>query len=303
MNQFIKTIVGGGIIFGLVISLNKEVLAQVVINEFGSYGDSDWVEIYNTSGSDVDLTGWSINHSTASSESSEALVFSGVILPAKGFCDRSVSNRLNNEGDRILLLNSGARVDCVAYGDGNGYFCGTSADLEAPSGSQVGARVADGESIWKLAGEQTRGFSNIETIRSEDTKVCYTPTPTPTPTPRPKDDQPLAETPTPTSKPTATPTKTPTPTKKLAPSPTSKPTPTKSKQEEQSDGVDVMGIRSELTPSPTATEEEGSDEGGFPKAMAAAGLVVAGGGFMGVAATPFIKQKLKQYNKKNEPLS
>jgi len=78
--------------------------------------------------------------------------FSGNKLPAGGSCYQNVSNRLNNAGDRIQLFNGVSEVDCVAYGDGNGSFCGGSAeaDVSAPSTGETAARVPDGTGTWAI---------------------------------------------------------------------------------------------------------------------------------------------------------
>src|SRR3990170_3990793 len=89
--------------------------AQVIINEFSSSDSGDWIELYNTSSNEADLTPWLIKDTAAS----PVYEFSGNRLASGSSCYQSVSNRLNNSGDRIQLFNGITEVDCVAYGDGN----------------------------------------------------------------------------------------------------------------------------------------------------------------------------------------
>jgi hypothetical protein len=49
------------IFFFLFFIFAPEVSAQVVINEFSSRGDTEWVELYNKGMNDVDITNWTIS--------------------------------------------------------------------------------------------------------------------------------------------------------------------------------------------------------------------------------------------------
>ena len=151
-------------------SLSEAVFSvDVVLNEFSSPSSSDWIEIYNKSAIEYDLSGWLIRD-TASSTVYE---FSGNKLSAGSFCFVDVSNRLNNAGDKIQLFNGSNEVDCVAYGSGNGSFCDNSADVDAPGEGQTASRIPDGEETWVI------GTPTKPTVSC----VSLAPTPTPTPTP------------------------------------------------------------------------------------------------------------------------
>ena len=92
-----------GIIFLLTIFAHP-VSAQVVINEFYSYGDTDWVEIYNTGDESIDLSSY-ILHDNLGPDSNNKRTFS-CILSAHGFTIMPWSDRLNNGGDIIYLKNN-----------------------------------------------------------------------------------------------------------------------------------------------------------------------------------------------------
>jgi len=200
MNQFIKVIILIQVVVIFLFFLAADVSAQVVINEFSSdTSNDDWIEIYNISSSEVNLLGWAIKD-TASSSIRE---FSGERIPSGTSCIQPASNRLNNDGDRIQLFNGSSQIDCVAYGDGNGSFCGSAADITVPASGQTASRVPDGTGGWVL------GSSTKSTI------LCESLIPAPTATP----------TNSPTASPTASVSPAPTPTKTPTPKPTTKTTP------------------------------------------------------------------------------
>ncbi len=208
---------------GIVSFVQKIYAAGVVINEFSSNTAPDWVELYNTSGGDINLQDWSITDTTNS-----IYEFSNIqILPTAGFCVVNVSNRLNNDGDRIQLFQGSLLQDCVSYGDGNGSYCGTNSqsNISFPSSTSSATRKSDGVGAWTM-GSPTSGYSNTATVEPTTKVLCYdsTPTSTPTSTPRPAATSTPTRTPTPTKTPTPalTPNFTPTPTK--TPTPTLKPT-------------------------------------------------------------------------------
>lgn len=177
----------------------QKAFAALFINEFSSAtSNSDWVEIYNSDSSPVDLSAYILRDSTDSNK----LDLSGMIN-GNSFQVFEWNNKLNNEGDTIKLLKTDeTSVDQVVYG--------ISGSVPAPSGTQTAGRSPDGSQTWVLFANDTKGSSN------NSSTVVPTPTPTLVPTNTP--------TPTPTKAPTSVPTPTPTPT--LAPTPSSKITPT-----------------------------------------------------------------------------
>ncbi len=111
-----------------------EKVEKIVINEFmadPSAGD-DWVELYNPSASDVNLTGWSLNDST-----SRIKKLSGSI-PAGGYLVVHVGNRLDKNGDEIILLKDGIVIDNVTYG-------GAPGNAPVPPADRSTGRYPDGK--------------------------------------------------------------------------------------------------------------------------------------------------------------
>lgn len=107
--------------FAIVISVNIMLLvclpahafAAVRINEVVVHpgAGNDWIELYNPDGVDIDLSGWRIHDSG----SSPLKTVTGV-LPAVGFLVVEVTNRLNNTGDVVMLVDAGSTViDSYTY--------------------------------------------------------------------------------------------------------------------------------------------------------------------------------------------
>ncbi|HUQ85166.1 MAG TPA: lamin tail domain-containing protein [Candidatus Limnocylindrales bacterium] len=176
------------VIFAIPISTGT-VFADLFINEFSSASSNDdWIEIFNSSSDDIDLSAFRIRDDTESNK----LDLDGT-LSAGGFKVFSWSNKLNNSGDTIkLVLKSDESIikNQVAYGD-------KGSDVIAPIGIQSAGRISNGSNQWIIFANSSKETGNAES----------SPAPTPTSTPNP------------------IPTKTPTPTK--APTPTRVPTPTK----------------------------------------------------------------------------
>lgn len=200
------------------------VFSALFINEFtsdtsGTIKDPDWVEIYNSGPSSVDLSEYRLEDLNAKNKKT----LTGIIDPSS-FATFDWANRLDKMGDVISLIkiNDSSLVDRVAYGDqGN--------DISAPTQGQSAGRSTDGEATWTIFVVATKSSTN----NSSTPIPTLTPIPTSSPTPTPTNTPTPISTPTtkPTSVPTATkapnPTKTPKPTSTPKPTFTPTPTPTK----------------------------------------------------------------------------
>lgn len=181
----------------------KDVLAQVVINEFlpnPSEGGNEWVELYNLGSSAVGLSGWTLSDSKDHSNSLDVL---GEILAGKfAVYIYSGDGWLNNDGDSIILKdNLGAVVNTYSY---------TSSFTD----NQSLGRCPDGSENWVKFNSPSQGASN-----PMPTPIPPTPTNTsvPEPTTAPPADTPTPEPPTDTPAPTSTPRPTATPSVKPTP--------------------------------------------------------------------------------------
>lgn len=170
-------------------------MAQVVVNEFSSNSDPEWVELYNYSSGSVDLTGWTLQDASNHIKS-----LSGSVGNGGYFVFENSSGWLNNTGgDSIILKDASSNtIDSITYGTGS---------ILTPDADKCSARTPDNSSTWT---------SNIACTKGAANPSAPTATPTSTPTPTP--------TATPTNTPTATPTHTPSPTPTPTIAPTVRPT-------------------------------------------------------------------------------
>lgn len=189
--------------------------SDIVINEYlpnpeGSSETSEWIEIFNTTDSEIDLSGWKLDD-IESGGSGVYTLPSGSIISGKGYfiLERSVSGIiLNNDSDKIRLLNSADQIiDEYNY-------------LETEENIFYGRKI-DGGSEWVEFSESTKGSSN------NDGSIIPTATLTPEPTNEPTNTSVPSKTPTPVKSPTVTliPTETKVPTKKISPTVKKSPTP------------------------------------------------------------------------------
>lgn len=246
-----------------------KISAQVVINEFSSNSNPEWVELYNTGSSSVDIVGWKLLD-----EANPAELLTATISAQGYFVFERPQGWLNNSGGDTITLKDSLDVvqDSVIYGK-LGSIVGT------PDSDKSAGRSPNGSTTWVNNLVPTKNAANPS------------PTPLPTETSTPASTSTLTSTPTPTSTPTKTPT----------PKPSPKPSPTEiseSTQPQEDNEVGVLGLREQLkTQEP---EEEGeTTKKKFP--ILPIILIILGVGFMGFAGyTLFKKMKSEGYNNQSE---
>lgn len=141
--------------------------SPVVLNEIMPHpsNGNDWVELYNTSDQLVDLSGWSLKDS-----SSVMKTLSGSI-DGHGFAVFEVSNRLNNAGDTVTLIDAAAAtVDSYPYGQDPG--------VDVSYG-----RSPDGSGAFSTTRSPTKNAANAVTTVTIGPSQPSTPTISPTSTP------------------------------------------------------------------------------------------------------------------------
>lgn len=166
------------------VTANIEYSTQIIISEFlpnppGADSGKEWVELYNASEADVDLTGWVlIDSATAGFTATSAVKLDGLSVAAEGY------SVIDIPAGKFALNNTGS--DTVRLYWPNGELVGE-VEYSAP--------IVENQT-WGLAGDEygwcqpTPGQPNI-----------LQPVPTPTPTPTPGG----TPTPTPTPSPTSAP--------------------------------------------------------------------------------------------------
>jgi hypothetical protein len=137
------------IICGFFVGTNQakaDNLPSVIINEFSSTSNPEWVELLNTTGSDVSLVGWKLKELTSPSGLAPAetdwVTLSGIIS-TNGVLVFEVSGaNLNNPGDSIGLYDSGSNlIQRITYGTVTGYTVTTGLET-APASGKSSAYIA-----------------------------------------------------------------------------------------------------------------------------------------------------------------
>jgi len=146
------------------VTAKKYLLGDVVINEFvsdPSDGEDEWVELYNNTNNDIDLSGWLIIEG-----SGKETVISGSVSPRGYFVVEKIKGSLNNDGDEIILHDANNDlVDRVTYGNWNDGQLKDNAPVVKDPKSVV--RKVDGYSSFNNAfdfvktNQPTKGAGNI----------------------------------------------------------------------------------------------------------------------------------------------
>lgn len=154
---------------------------SVVINEFSVAESDDWIELYNPTDTDFDLSGVLLRDETETNKKE----LTGIV-PAKGFLVIDW-NSLNKDHDTIRLIGNAEITQ--TYG---------TSELAAPQQAQSAGRKEDGTDEWVVFSTPSKGTSN------NSSSVYLTPTPTPLNTPTPTKIPTPTKTPSPTRVPTLT---------------------------------------------------------------------------------------------------
>lgn len=151
---------------------------SIVINEImanPNSGEKEWVELYNSTSSSINLSGWVIEERTGSELSGKKQhPLPTTTIESNNFYSyefSTASASLNNSGDIVTLIdNNGNVLDTYQYNS-------------ATKGKTFG-RQPDGGS-WKTNLTSTRNSSNGELIPSPSPTDIPSPSLSPTPTPTP----------------------------------------------------------------------------------------------------------------------
>jgi len=236
---------------------NTFAISDIVINEFSALSDPDWVEIYNSSSQAVNIDGWIIRDSTEANK----IELSGYIC-SNSYRKFDFSNRLNNSGDTIRLLESESSSSPL---DDLVYF---SSSIPQHQEGQSTGREPQGSSTWQV----------FSTPTPNNDQSCTPSSPTPDPSPSSsKSPSPSLTT---TTTATASAKKSPSPTPKKSPSPT--PAPSKSpevlgQQKDITQGFTDLAISGALnSPSPTPLSYYGSLTKNFSLILVGIGTIFIG---------------------------
>jgi hypothetical protein len=129
----------------------------VTINEFAANpgeGDTDWVELHNSTASAVSLAGWYLRDTAASNMKTFTATDE---IPAGGFFVTQVSSRLGNINDTISLFSPSGLEDSVIYPD----------NVAVPAIGQSAGRSVDGAGAWTVFALPTKGASNNAVVEPD----------------------------------------------------------------------------------------------------------------------------------------
>lgn len=147
-------------------TLNSPVTARIMINELYSRGttvEPDWIEVYNTTASTADITGYKIYDSGGNAGTKPKKEFpAGSIIPANGFLAITVDDTaasgfgLSSSGEKVWFENAtGMVIDSV--------------DLVAITDTAASyGRYPDGSANWQILIPRTRGAANMFTDVEDD---------------------------------------------------------------------------------------------------------------------------------------
>ena len=101
-------------IAGFAIPQNQDVVInEFIVHDGGTGLGNDWVELYNKTGSSVDISGWTLRDTTGIFHTVPA---STTLLNGDWYTVYNSSNRLGNSGDKIYLFDSGSNLkDGISY--------------------------------------------------------------------------------------------------------------------------------------------------------------------------------------------
>jgi uncharacterized protein (TIGR03437 family) len=205
--------------------------SAILISEFrtrGPNGASDeFVEIYNNSDLNVDISGWKIRGSSSSGVLSNRLTISpGTIIPARrhflaanstGYggpiaADQTFTTGLANDGGLAVTLPNDLVIDQVGLSSGSSFREGTHlSPLPSDTNQSYERKPGDIAGSVQDSGDNLSDFVLLTPSDPQNSRSTPAPSPSPTPTP--------ALTPSPSPSPSASPTPTPVPSPSPSPSP------------------------------------------------------------------------------------
>ncbi len=152
-------------------------LGDIVINEFvsdPSDEDVEWIELYNTTNREIDLTNWYIEEGSKSKTELNHKI--GKDNKNRFYVIENLKGNLNNQGDIINLYdNTSQLIDQVAYGNWNDGNIKNNAPV-ANNPYSV-ARKIDGYNTFNnsqdflITSSVTKGYSNVITQANNNDKI------------------------------------------------------------------------------------------------------------------------------------
>lgn len=140
---------------GQLLAANPPGAGDVLINEYVANSSVEWVELYNTTGNDLDLTGHYIDDISGGGGAPK-LIPSNTIIPAGGYYVMEFSGFLNNGGDDVRFLdNSQTALDSHTYTSSTANYShyrypdgGTWSGVESDTPTKGASNGGTGDTPW-----------------------------------------------------------------------------------------------------------------------------------------------------------
>jgi endonuclease YncB( thermonuclease family) len=154
--------------YGYSMTLSSPLPEELLINEFMSRpasGDSEWIELYNTTQKLLSLEGCELSDAVGRITEFDT---EAVLFPTQHLLYELSRNKLNNSGDTIMISCDEQVIDEIKYGnrsDSPRYSTPLGYEqqrgyLPAPGVAKSLARFPDGSSTWFVFGSPTPGVAN-----------------------------------------------------------------------------------------------------------------------------------------------
>lgn len=150
---------------GAALAANPPGAGEVLINEYVANSSTEWVELYNTTGNDLDLSGHYIDD-VSGGGGSPKLIPNNTIITAGGYYVMQFSGFLNNGGDDVRFLDpTQAALDSHTYTSSTADYSwyrypdgGTWSGVESDSPSQGSSNPGIGDTPWTSGTFEIRIF-------------------------------------------------------------------------------------------------------------------------------------------------
>lgn len=138
--------------------------SSVVINEFvyNPSSGSEWVELFNKTGSDIDLSTFTIEDRAGHIKTlSGTIPGRGIFVYDNAGADFLNNTTINGNGDIIYLKDGAVIVDEITYQkEANGTVINNTSSVVNISSGQSLYRTTDGGSVWAVASSPSKGWFN-----------------------------------------------------------------------------------------------------------------------------------------------
>ena len=157
--------------FNLAFLLLTPLFGQVVINEYSAanlygyvdnyYMEEDWIELYNTSESDIDISGYYL--SDKADEPTKWVIPGGTVISANGYltfwCSGRDENSGNNFHTNFKLKQTKNNPEHVVFSDPYGNFINDIEMQKTQLDHSIG-RSPNGSEVWNIFTSPTKGGEN-----------------------------------------------------------------------------------------------------------------------------------------------